>query len=254
VLPALISGPPDRVRVSPRLYEPVGATLARAGVATVASAGAGAWVGGTGQRALEDRSGGALLLVDQLGRGTIDLLADPSPVQNRLLASADNAQFAIDLAGPVGRPVVFAEALHGFGAATGIAALPLTFWIVFVGLCLAGGTWALARGRRLGPPEQPAELGPPSRSAYVDALAGVLTRAGDAVGLARRVRARIEAEPERRRARRAGGAGPSRREALSALGLSEGETDLVLAPASSGEGEAELVALGRLLARLRSER
>jgi len=253
VLPALIPDPPDWARVSPRAFEPAAGAPATSGVERVQSAGAGAWLGGAGQRLLTDGGGGALLITRPLGRGSVELLADPSPVQNRLLASADNAQFAIDLAGSPRRPVVFAEALHGFGVATGIAALPGTFWFVFVGLCLAGGAWALARGRRLGPPEPPARVRQPPRSAYVDALASTLSRARDAPGLTRLVRARIGAELERRPARRTGGTGAPRRKSLMTLGLSEREADLALAPPSSDDGEAELLVLGRVLARLRSE-
>ena len=254
VLPALISSPPDWTPTSPRVFDEPMSAPETSGVATVETVGAGAWEGGAGQRVLGDRAGAALLLLRTVGRGRIALLADPSPVQDRRLASADNAQFAIDLAGPAGRPVVFAEALHGFGAATGVAALPGRFWLVFVGLCLAGAAWALARGRRLGPPEPPAETGPPPRSAYVDALAASLARARDSGGLATLARARIEAELGRRLAERAVRPQASRRDTLTALGLSEREADLVLAPASLGDGDAELLVLGRVLARLRSER
>jgi hypothetical protein len=251
VLPMLIPDPPGWVAVSPRAFEAVTGGRGAGGVARVQTAGAGAWRGGAGL--LEDPSGGALVVVRSLGDGQVVLLADPSPVQNRLLASADNAQLAFDLAGAPGRPVLFAEALHGYGAATGIAAIPGTFWLVFAGLCLACVAWALARGRRLGPPEQPAEIGQPPRSAYVDALAGAVTRARHIAGLTRLVRARIGVELERRLARRAGGGEVPRHEALMALGLSDREAELVLEPASSEEGEAELLVLGRALARLRSE-
>jgi hypothetical protein len=253
-LGALIPGPPRWTGPSPRLFDALASVAETSGVTTVRTAGDGVWSGGPGPRVLGDRSGGALLLVRTLGHGQIDLLADPSPVQNRLLASADNAELALDLAGAPGRPVVFAEALHGFGDATGLAALPGTFWLVFAGLSLAGGTWALARGRRVGPPEPPAEIGQPPRSAYVDAMAGALTRARDPAGLTRVVRAHIGAELTRRLAQRAGSTDRPRRETLTALGLSEREADLVLAPASSGDGAGELLVLGRVLARLRSER
>lgn len=254
VRPALISGPAVAVRPSPRRFRALVSAPETDGVRTVETAGAGAWRSGTGERVLGAGPGAALLLVRPLGRGRVDLLADPSPVQNRLLAAGDNARFALDLAGPSGRPVVFAEALHGYGAATGIAALPMAFWLAFAGLCLAGGTWALARGRRLGPPEAPRAVGQPPRSAYVEALTGALARPRDIPGLTRLTRAHIASELDRRLARRAGAAEVPRREALMALGVSEQAADLALSPARPDDGEAELLVLGRVLARLRSER
>lgn len=250
VLPA----PPSWASPSPRRFQAAARVSETDGVGTVESAGAGAWRGGVGERVLTDASGNALLVVGTVGRGRLDLLADPSPLQNRLLASADNARFALDLAGPPGRPVVFAEALHGYGAATGIAALPGAFWLAFAGLALAGGAWALARGRRLGPPEQPLAAGQPPRSAYVEAMADALTRAGDTPGLTRLTRARIASELDARLARRAGRAGVPRRETLIAAGAGPAQADLALAAPGPGEGEAELLVLGRVLALLRGER
>ncbi len=148
-------------------------------MSTVTTAGAGAFTtDGTGRPALAGRAG-ALLLVLNHGRGRIDLLADGSPVENGLLARADNAQLALDLAGAPRTPVIFAEALHGYGEATGLAAIPPRWWVAFAGLGLAAAAWALARGRRLGPAEVPPPDPAPPRSAYVDALATVLLKAKD---------------------------------------------------------------------------
>jgi len=170
-LPKLLADPPEWTPAGPRTFHPAVSVPEVAGVGTVISAGEGAFTG----RGLID--------VRRLGRGRLDLLADPSPLQNRLLAAADNAQLALNLAGGARRPVVFAEALHGFGAATGLAALPGRWWLTLAGLALAGAAWALGRGRRLGPPERPPAPAPPPRSAYVDALAGVLIRTGDTAGI-----------------------------------------------------------------------
>jgi Domain of unknown function (DUF4350) len=165
VMPALISSPPSWNPTGPRTYS--------VGGRSVVTAGAGSF-GGT-----------RLLSLRSLGSGTVVLLADSSPVENRLLGLRDNAQLAIDLAGPAGRPVVFAEALHGYGQATGLAAIPGNWWLAFAGLALAGGTWALSRGRRLGPPESPPPPAVPPRSAYVEALAATLLRARDPQRVAR---------------------------------------------------------------------
>ena len=187
VLPALLPRAPAWSAAGPSVAHPVARAPEVAGVGTVLSAGAGAWTSGPGAPALAG-SGRAVLSVLGLGRGRVDLLADPSPVENRLLARADNAQLALNLGGPPGAPVLFAEALHGFGQATGLAAIPGRWWVAFAGLCLAWALWALARGRRIGPPEAPEPVPVPPRSAYVDALARQLVRGRDAAALETRLR------------------------------------------------------------------
>lgn len=172
---------------SPPAWSPSGATLSRplanapevAGVAQVRSLGTGAWQGGSGTVALLGGPDGSLLDAANLGAGRILALADASPLENGLLGSADNAQLALNLAGPRGRPVQFAESPHGYGQATGLAAFPTRWWALAIGLALAGGLWVLARGRRLGPAEQAAAPAVPARSAYVDAVAAALVRARD---------------------------------------------------------------------------
>jgi hypothetical protein len=143
------------------------------GVSTVRAAGDGAFAGGAGgsATAVLTGRGGALMVVRTLGRGRIAVLADPTPVENAGLGLADNARLALDLAGPAGRPVVFAEALHGYTRATGLAAFPARWWVTIAGLALAAGAWALSRGRRLGPPQRPDPVPVPPRAAYVEALA-----------------------------------------------------------------------------------
>src|SRR5436853_88166 len=61
-----------------------------------------------------------------LGRdgGVVYLLPDASPLQNRLLGTADNAAFGLALAGPSTRPVEFLESYHGYGQSAGLSALP----------------------------------------------------------------------------------------------------------------------------------
>jgi hypothetical protein len=152
-----------------------GATLA--GVSEVRSAGEGEWSTTAGYRApLRSATGGSLLLERNLGRGRIELLADASPLQNRLLASAGNAQLGLNLIGGRARPVVFVESVHGFGQSRGLAALPARWWLAFAGLALAGLLWILARGRRLGPAEHTSAASPPPRSAYVEAISLLLRR------------------------------------------------------------------------------
>lgn len=170
VMPALINSPPRWSLGGPRTYSIQGLV----GVSNVVSAGQGSF-----------QPGNRLLASRAVGAGELELVADPSPLENRLLARADNAQLGLDLAGIPGRPVVFAEALHGYGQATGLAAIPASWWLAFAGLALAGGAWAVARGKRVGPPETPPPPAVPPRSAYVDALAATLLRAHDPDRVAR---------------------------------------------------------------------
>jgi hypothetical protein len=108
------------------------------------------------------------------GRGRVVMVADPSPLQNRLLARADNAALALALSGQ--GPLTFVESVHGYGAATGLAALPADAGWALILLAAAALALMAARGRRFGPPEAARrELAPP-RAAYVDALATTLAR------------------------------------------------------------------------------
>ena len=108
------------------------------------------------------------------GRGRIVLLADSSPLQNRLLGEADNAAFALALSGR--GPLTFVESVHGYGPQRGLAALPARFGWALIGLLLAALVFMVARGRRLGPPERERRELPPPRRAYVDALAATMAR------------------------------------------------------------------------------
>jgi Domain of unknown function (DUF4350) len=177
-LPALIAHPPPwSPSGSVRQLATAGAGEMLAGVGEVRTAGEGEWTASAGYRApLRGTSGGSVLLERGAGRGTIELLADASPLQNRLLGSADNAQLALDLAGGDGRAVVFVESVHGFGESRGLAAVPGRWRLAFALLALAGALWVLARGRRLGPAEPAPAAEPPPRAAYVEAMALLLER------------------------------------------------------------------------------
>jgi hypothetical protein len=185
-LAALLPGAPnwDPHAVATRERPPSGGGHTLPGVGEVASASEGEWRGsGSYEAPLRSSAGGALLLVRPLGRGRLELLADASPLQNRLLAVADNAQLGAQLVGGGARRVVFVESVHGFGEARGLAALPARWRLAIAGLALAGLLWIVARGRRLGPPERTLAE-PPRRGAYVDALALILRRSGSPQELA----------------------------------------------------------------------
>ncbi len=219
------------------------------GVALVRSAGDGSFSSTNGY--LPELSGGAqgpyLALAGTLGRGHVELLASASPLENSLLAAADNPVLAASLAGAPGRPVAFAESVHGYGATSGLDALPSSWKGALAGLALAALLWIGARVRRLGPPEDQERELAPARGAFVDAVAASLART--------RERSRA-AEPVREAARdllaRRAGLGPdpddeALRRAAEARGL-DGEALLV--PAGD---ERQMVAQGRALARLSSE-
>ena len=133
--------------------------------------------------------------VAKVGRGSVYLLANSSPLQNRRLASGDNAAFGLALAGPRDRPVEFLESYHGYGSGSGLSALPLAWKLLLGGLGLAGLVYMVAQGRRFGPPEEEGRSLAPPRRQYVDSLAAVVARSK----------------------RRDAGVGPVRREARDAL-------------------------------------
>jgi hypothetical protein len=132
------------------------------------------------------RSGGAsLALVANVGAGRVVLLASASPLRNGFLGDADNAAFALNLAGGPGRAVAFDEYVHGFGPG-GLGSLPLHWKWAFLVAGLAVVVWMWSAGRRFGPPEHDERTSGPARIEYVEGLATVLAatdvrRLGEAV-------------------------------------------------------------------------
>lgn len=115
-----------------------------------------------------------LLVVASAGEGSVALLADATPLQNRALARADNAALGLALAG---REVAFLETVHGYGVARGFGGLPARVRWTLLGLALTAIVAVWAAGRRFGETEDPDIEPPPPRVAYVDALAAALVRA-----------------------------------------------------------------------------
>ncbi len=221
-----------------------------AGVRAVVGEGAGRYRCGGG------RAGNVLVgapnraLVCSVRGGRVLLLADSSPLTNRLLARADNAALGVALAGPAGRPVVFIETVHGYGAATGLAALPAGAWWAIALLGLAGLAFLVARWRRLGPAVAADMIPSPPRREHVDALAGALDRADDPDPAQERLRAAAQAIVGRRASLRPHPAPPQLHDAGLALGLTEQDAALLIGEDAGGD---ELIRLGRLLAHLRTE-
>ena len=240
-----LDGPPDFDDDSAETARRLVDAPETAGVTRVRTAGEGRWrSAGRAQRALGTR-GGALLLLATAGQGRIALLADASPLQNRLLDEADNAALALALGGE--GPLAFVESVHGYGPARGLAALPARFGWALIGLALAALCFGVARGRRLGPPEpERRDLAPPRR-AYVDSLAATMAKGkqrDEAV-------APVRAEARRLLAKRAGLGRESDDEAWFAAGRAAGldaeATRALLGPARD---DVTVVATGRALAGL----
>jgi hypothetical protein len=223
----------------------VGAARAIAvpGVQALRTAGEGAWEK-SDDRVLVLAHDRPLVLERRLGQGTAILVADPSPLQNRLLGEADNA--ALGLAFTRDRPTVFVESVHGYGQASGLAAIPARWWWAFAGLGLAALVLALARGRRFGPPELPGRELPPARVEFAEAVATQLAKMRprrDGVLIARRF-ARV-------RVARALGlpSGASEDELRAGAAASGFDPAAVEAVLGEGVGKEELLAVGRALGR-----
>lgn len=161
---------PDEPRVS-RPLVPVPET---AGVRAVRPADGGGWHELGGTLPILGPPGQPLAVLARNGEGTVVLLADASPIQNRLLGRADGAALGLALAGD--RPVVFLETVHGYGVSRGLSALPSRVKWALLGLLAAGLLALWTAGRRLGPPEEDPRPPAPARIEYVEALAGALAR------------------------------------------------------------------------------
>lgn len=215
-------------------------TLGGEGVGSWESTGAAVPIVGLGSDA--DRN---LVAVAAIGSGRVVLLADTSILHNRYLAREDNAVFALNLAGPAGTPVYFAEGVHGYGNETGLAAIPTRWKFALGGLALAVIVWMLAVGRRLGPPEPAARDLPPARRAYVEALTTTLARTKRSDEVVAPVRTAARAKL----ARRAGLDTNADDGALEGAGRAMGLTNDELA-AILGRADGNVVAVGRAVAKL----
>jgi hypothetical protein len=218
-----------------------------AGVGSVAFAEGGRWDELGGALPILATPDGPVAAVSESGAGRVVLLADASPLYNRELARADDAAFGLAVVGAGRRPVAFLETVHGYGEATGLAALPARALWVLAGLALAALALVWSMARRLGPPEEEARTLAPPRRDYVEAVAAALAASGDRRGVAdaaaRGARHRLEA----RAGLPADADEPSLREAAARFGLDDAETAAVL-------GDGDELAAGRALARLEGPR
>ena len=207
----------------------------------------GAWEELGGALPILATPAGPVAAVAEQDAGRAVLLADAAPLHNDALARADNAAFGLAAAGGADRPVVFLETVHGYGEATGLAALPGRALWVLAGLALAALALVWSMARRLGPAEDEARALAPPRRDYVEALAAALAATGDREGVAgaaaRGARLRLEA----RAGLPPGADDAALREAAARFGLDAAETAALL-----GAGDAATA--WRPAARWRSSR
>jgi Domain of unknown function (DUF4350) len=219
-----------------------------AGVRLVSTAGDGSWTHLGPTIPILGRPGRAVVVLSRAGRGRVVLLADDSLLQNAYLGRADNARFALDIAGTSHRPVVFFESYHGYGSSSSTLGVIPARWDALLALgLLATLVYMLARGRRLGPPElEQRELAPPRRE-YVEAMGGILSRSRAPADALAPLRADAVARLESR-----DGTTPATPAAIAAAaracGLPADEADAVAREPTRSE---DVLPLGRAAARLR---
>jgi hypothetical protein len=216
-------------------------------VRVVGTEGRGTWNDAGSGRVVASEGQFILAIAERVGAGTMFFLADVSPLENGHLARADNAAFALGLAGAEGRPVVFVEGVHGFGASRGLSALPDAWKVALALAAVAALVFAWSRGRRFGPPDRPRRDLPPARAEYVRALAVTLERTHDPEHAlapmqqwARDRIARMSHLPPDATAEQLD-------RAAIALGCSEAERGAIWHPAADDDAA---LALGQLVARL----
>jgi len=151
-------------------------------VQSIASAAAGSFIAPGSGRVLVGTDERALVTSDSVGQGEMLFLADPSPLENAYLARADNAAFAVALAGPAEQPVFFAEGTHGYGESRGWRAIPTRWKYALLLVAVAALAFVWSRARRFGPPDRAARDLPPARAEYVRALSKTLERTRNRAG------------------------------------------------------------------------
>jgi hypothetical protein len=194
--------------------------------------------------------GDGFVATRRVGRGTVEFLADSSPLQNRLLGSADNAALGLALAGAAGRPVEFLESYHGYGTGSGFSTLSLAWKLLFCGLGLAALVYAIARGRRFGPPEEEERSLAPPRRLYVDSLAAVVARSKRRDAAVEPVRREARDTLLRRASVSSSGYYDAVRVAAKRVGLADEDAEALLREVVT---DYDVLALGRAAARIRQD-
>jgi hypothetical protein len=201
---------------------------------------------GSGRVAVGD-SGTSLVTVDRVGQGEIYFVADSSMLTNGYLGEADNASFALALAGEQGRPVVFAEGVHGYGRQRGWRAIPHQWKIALLFLAIAAIVYVWSRARRFGAPDRKARALPPPRSDYVRALATTLERTHDSAHALAPAQTWAREQVETRAGLPTDASNDTVAKAARELGCPDDEVQTLVAPVT---GEPGAVALAQLISRV----
>ncbi len=246
-LSKLLAGAPEWSASGATTSTPLLPVSETAGVGLTESDGAGAWSNPNAALPVLGEADRSLVAVAMLGAGQIVLLADSTPLQNHLLAHADNAALGLSLVGGSHRPVAFDEAVHGYGQRSGLAALPTRWKWTLVGLLLAALVMVAARIRRLGPAQPPAPPAFPPRLAHVEALASALGRTGSPAAAARTVQSHAQRLLRQRTGIATDADAQATAQAAAALGLDPIEVRALAAPALSDD---DVLAVGSALAKL----
>lgn len=241
---------------TPPTWSPGGAEIAQAvgdaqevvGIGEVRSDGRGGWSALGSSRALLEGDGlegneVVIASVATVGRGSVVLLADPSIVANEHLDEADNAAFALQVTGD-GRTIQLFE--PETERSEGLAAVPDRWKLALVGLVLAFLVGAVARGRRVGPPDPPGTPRPPPRRSFVDAMGAALERTRRPGGALEPLRTHVRAELARRAGLAADASDEELRSAARRLGWPDDEIEAVVRPTTPDT----VLASGRALSRL----
>jgi len=213
----------------------------------VEAAGNGSWTDPGSGVVVAGSAHAALVTEARVGRGEMFFVADVSPLENSLLGVADNAAFALGLAGDTPRPVAFVEGVHGYGQHSGLGAIPTPWKVALAVLAAAAVAFAWSRGRRFGPPDRPGRTLGPARAEYVRALAVSLERTRDPehalASMQRWARARVA----RRTHLRADASLEAIDRAAMTLGYSESERAVLWHPVRD---DLAALTLGRVVSQL----
>ena len=242
----MLDPPPQSVDLGLPSSRPIFPVAETSGVAEVTAGGTRSFSDtGTGVAILGDDKL-ASVVVATLGEGRVILLADASIVHNERLDRADNARFAVNLVGDPDRAVVFIDSVHGY-TSTGLGAVPISWRWTLGGLVAAALVFMWARGRRLGPPEEPDRELAPARLLYVQAVAGTLRRTRNPAGAMQPLQARLRSRLGAQLGLNESPSEEDLRAAASKRGLAADETSALFDAAST---EREVLALGRAAQKL----
>ena len=242
-----------RLRDRPPVWSPAGDTTYDqidrqfGALSDVEAAGNGSWTDPGSGVVVAGSADAALVTEARVGRGEMFFVADVSPLENASLGLADNAAFALGLAGEAPRPVAFVEGVHGYGEPAGLGAIPTPWKVALAVLAAAAVALAWSRSRRFGPPDRPGRTLPPARAEYVRALAVSLERTRDPERALISMQGWARARVARRAHLRADASAEAIDRAAITLGYSESERAVLWHPIRD-DGAA--LTLGRLVSQL----